>query len=434
MIRFVMLVVGFGSLQQDPDAYVALSQGWAASGSYALISNASSETNSDSDSKIKTTAYRPPLYPWVLSWLTRHQFRNDGSWTMELSRFAVAALHWILGIATAILTMQITQAWLQSLGESLVWPAYFAGLLVAADPILLRQSTLVMTETLATFLTAWVLWQWSQQIDRSGKSESNLRQIWFGFVGIGLLLGLSVLCRPAAMVWATMLLIFLASVAIFRRQRRLFVSGLGLLFGMVLVLTPWFVRNWRAFGEPIWATTHGGYTLLLANNPILFDHFEKTGGSRTWDEEAFHRWWQEQRLADSDQIGEVSEDRLAGKLAWQTIRERPTTFVKASVYRVGWLWALWPDSRHAGPLVRWSVGFYYASVFGLAIIGLFRGMVFMGRKPIWRLRFAPAVLLILSLTLVHAIYWSNMRMRSVAVPAVAIFAGLAFVRQRHNSL
>ena len=34
--------------------------------------------------------------------------------------------------------------------------------------------------------------------------------------------------------------------------------------------TPWAWRNARIFGEPVWSTTHGGYTLALANNPVYY--------------------------------------------------------------------------------------------------------------------------------------------------------------------
>jgi len=37
-----------------------------------------------------------------------------------------------------------------------------------------------------------------------------------------------------------------------------------------LVLSPSMIRNLALFGEPVWTTTHGGYTLALANNPVYY--------------------------------------------------------------------------------------------------------------------------------------------------------------------
>ena len=47
--------------------------------------------------------------------------------------------------------------------------------------------------------------------------------------------------------------------------------GALLVLSLVLVLSPWMVRNTLVLGEPVWTTTHGGYTLALANNPVYYD-------------------------------------------------------------------------------------------------------------------------------------------------------------------
>ena len=39
---------------------------------------------------------------------------------------------------------------------------------------------------------------------------------------------------------------------------------------MTAVLAPWAVRNALVLGEPVWTTTHGGYTLALANNEVYY--------------------------------------------------------------------------------------------------------------------------------------------------------------------
>ena len=47
---------------------------------------------------------------------------------------------------------------------------------------------------------------------------------------------------------------------------------------IVLVLSPWMIRNLLVFGEPVWTTTHGGYTLALANNPVYYRESERAAG------------------------------------------------------------------------------------------------------------------------------------------------------------
>ena len=84
------------------------------------------------------TAYRPPLYPLLLTGCVA---------LGEYSRVAVGLLHLALGVATVGLVLVLGRWW--GLGRR---AAALAALLVACDPILLRWSTQVMTETLATFL------------------------------------------------------------------------------------------------------------------------------------------------------------------------------------------------------------------------------------------------------------------------------------------
>ena len=54
-----------------------------------------------------------------------------------------------------------------------------------------------------------------------------------------------------------------------RSATRLARAGCSAL-SVLVVLSPWMIRNFVVFGEPVWTTTHGGYTLALANNPVYY--------------------------------------------------------------------------------------------------------------------------------------------------------------------
>ena len=41
------------------------------------------------------------------------------------------------------------------------------------------------------------------------------------------------------------------------------------------VVSPWVIRNRLVFGRWIATTTHGGYTLLLGNNPDFYRHLRQ---------------------------------------------------------------------------------------------------------------------------------------------------------------
>ena len=51
------------------------------------------------------------------------------------------------------------------------------------------------------------------------------------------------------------------------------------------------IRNVMVFGEPIWTTTHGGYTLALANNPVYYDDILHGPPGRVWTGHDQWLWW-----------------------------------------------------------------------------------------------------------------------------------------------
>ena len=436
LIRALPLAFWYDDLRSDPDAYASIAVGYASSGTFGGLPPTAAAAD-----EVLPTAFRPPLYPLVLSLLTRHDFStarpSEPLGDLRLSIPAVAALHWVLGVATSVLAIQIAGACLGRAAETLSPRriralSYAAGLLVAVDPILLRQSSVVMTETLATFL-AVAFWAWWC---RGGLEVSR----WSGLGG-GVLLGLSVLCRPTAAAWIALMAAWLLckkGTPVFSRGgKKNLRLHFQLMMGLLLTVSPWVVRNWIQFGKPIWATTHGGYTLLLANNPVLFDHFRRGHWSRDWDEARFHAIWAQRYGRDLSEpaawqvepaatlpvpapVDEIAEDRYARDAAVAAIAAEPGIFAKASLTRLGWLWAWWPDSRQAGRTLRLLIGTWYGCVLcGLAIATAWAWFRQRFRHDFWAL-VMPGVALILAVSAVHAVYWSNMRMRSVAMPAVYI--------------
>lgn len=387
-IRFGVLWLGRDSLSMDPDAYLALANTWRETGTFGRI---------DAQGTPVPTAYRPPLYPWVISWFPAPSDRVANPWW-------IMGLHGTLGIATCAATLAI--------GKRLGLPplaCWFAVFWVACDPILLRQSTLIMTETLATFLGAILWWWWL-------RDATVPRDRWSGhplLLGIGM--GLAVLCRPTALAW---IVLWWSLALIEKRWRWVATCVLGMSFAMV----PWGVRNAILIGEPIATTTHGGYTLYLANNPVLYRHWQSSV-SREWDEEAFHARWRVER-SQSANLDELTSDRLAQGLAWSTIRSSPGTFLQGCAIRTGWLWALWPSHRQASTATQIAIAIWYAIVFFLAIAG----WVHLMRSGVAVRFWVPGLLLVASLTLVHSVYWSNMRMRAPAVPILALLSGCGLLR------
>lgn len=406
MVRGRVMQSNAAALHEDPDNYRSVAWGvyrFSTLGFYV------GERGLDRP----PTASRPPLYPLVLSLA---DFVND-----DFEPFGFGFLQVVLGVGT------VWAAWLLALRMGLPWQAALlvAGL-IAIDPLLLHQSTQLMTETLATFLAAVTL----LLLVRSGDAR------WPWALAAGLLLGLCVLCRPTFLAWA--LCVVPAFTLCARGDHRL-MRGALIAAGVALVLTPWGLRNQYYFGRPVVTTTHGGATLLLANNPSFYEYLRSAPWGSVWDAAAHYRSGKPARdavpLRVVDGTGvfdEVALDRQAYQTAWQNIRAEPGTFAYACLVRVGRLWNVLPhqtsnDESTSRRGQRYAVAIWYLLEFTLALVGAWS----LGR----RLLQAPwvyALLLALSFTAVHTLYWTDMRMRAPLSVVIALLAaqGLATLASR----
>ncbi|HEX5444108.1 MAG TPA: glycosyltransferase family 39 protein [Pirellulales bacterium] len=345
------------------------------------------------------TAARPPLYPLVLS----------SAHFLGLEPYRVAALlHAALAMLTVWGVWHLGRLWELRPGVTLI-----AGALVTVDPILLAQSTQLMTETMATALATLTLVAWT--------CFARAKTIPWA-IGAGLLGGLSVLCRPEFLAWVA--LCALAYPLVMAPPRRF--ARLAILWAaLVATLAPWAVRNYRLLGAPVVATTHGGVTLLLANNPRFYAHLRDAPWGTSWDGRAIYEQYfthMYNRAAQLRYVDELEADRWAYGQALKNIRAEPAMFAWSCVVRAGRLWnvlphQLTPDEPLSRRGLRYAVAIGYAVELALAGIG-----AWFLRKKLWRQPLVWSTLLVLSLTAVHAVYWSDMRMRAPLVPVVCLVA------------
>ncbi|HLA86377.1 MAG TPA: glycosyltransferase family 39 protein, partial [Thermoguttaceae bacterium] len=341
VVRVGVLLLMPGALGGDPDGYRRLAENVV---EYGTLGEG-----------LRPTAYRPPLYPLLLA--------PCAALGSEAATAAIGGLHVLLGVGTVWLVWRIARrcGW----GR---W-AWLAGALVACDPILLGQSALVMTETAATFFVTLALWA----LVRAAQWPSYCR-----LAAAGAALGLCGLCRPELLLWGGAC----AGSVLFLRDAKSkpsrdregaveasdgcnrsltvaarFSSNAARFFVLLLaVLAPWVARNQIQFGRPIIATTHGGYTLLLANNPSFYDYLRHGGRGAIWDARELGPVWGGKASHDSP-AAELAADRRAYAEAWNNIQKQPGMFAYACAARKGRFWALAP---HQGtPTVRWAIGVWY---------------------------------------------------------------------------
>jgi hypothetical protein len=360
----------------DPDNYLPLARSLAVGNGFEL--------------RGRPTAYRPPLYPILLAPLTAA--------LGEGASIGVALLHLALGGATVYLTAAAAKgSGLTPVRQAL------AGLVVAVDPVLVWQSRLVMTETLSAFLVALTL-------------AGATRRGWSGAALGGLGLGLLALCRPSGLAAASLVIAAAFLVGPGNWRKRL-VRG-GLIAGVVTVcLLPWSARNTWVFGEPIWGTTHGGYTLALANNPAYYQEVSNGPRGAVWTGTLQWRWWDSVNRATAG-MTEPQADRYLRDSVVRLARNRPAEFAQAVVHRLSHFWGLFPSSSVYSGGMRWACLAWTLPLWVALALGLVR-------SDLWRWPCIVAPLFCVGFTIVHAFYWTDLRMRAPIVPAIAVIAASA---------
>jgi hypothetical protein len=363
----------------DPDRYLPLATSLANGQGFCLADG-------------QPTAYRPPLYPLLLAPL----IRGLG----DRLPYGILGLHLALGLGTVALIYWTARRWGYSPNRATI-----AALISGLDPVAVVQAKSVMTETLAAFLVAATM---------AGFTLRGSRGVAVGAI----MLALGSLCRPNLLPWAgliSMLWLLDMSQSWFVKMKKV------LMFSLIVVIIhlPWAWRNYQVFGEPVFTTTHGGYTLALANNPTYYTDVLDGPPGTVWTGENQAKWFASVGV-ETFGMTQPQADRRMRDLGLKMIRDRPFDFARASVARLGRFWGVAPAGAVYGAVLRlataaWTLPLWVALAIGLC------------RRSLWQMPQIAAPLVLITLTIVHTFYWTDMRMRVPAVPAIALIAaGMTF--------
>jgi 4-amino-4-deoxy-L-arabinose transferase-like glycosyltransferase len=357
----------------DPDNYLPLAQSLARGDGFMQ--------------KGRVTAYRPPLYPLMLAPFVS----NRGGVYFA----GIAVMHLALGAATVWLTATAARG--SGLSSS---RALLAAFIVACDPVLVWQSRSVMTETPTAFLLA---------LGFAGLCRSG----WRGPVLGGAGLALASLCRPSVLP-GTLLSIATAAIARPGSSRARLVRAGLMGCSVLVVLSPWMIRNLVQLGEPIWTTTHGGYTLALANNPVYYREVLDGPPGRVWTGQDQWLWWDSVNRETSG-MSEPQANRYLRDEALRLARSNPAAFGRATLARLAHFWAVAPTVSVYPAPARWATLVWSIALFLVLAMGLLQ-------PSVWTWPRVSAPMAILGLTIVHAFFWTDLRMRAPIVPAIALVA------------
>lgn len=384
VLRVVVTWVWFDRLDEDVDGYRGIAQMLVDGRGYA--NGVTGEP----------TAFRPPLLPLLLASILALGGGNVG----------IAILQIFLGTATVFLAGRIAERVLSR-------GTWLAPLIVAVDPLLLSYTPRVMTEVAAAFALACLLYL----LLREWKSGRLLMS--------GLCFGLAALCRPTVWAFLPIAGAFLC-IAVFRQRVRVgevVKPTISFVIAAIIVVTPWTIRNTSAVDAPVFATTHGGYTLLLSNNPEFYNKVARVDWKTIWDSTPWQTDVETDRV-EAGISGERATDQWLYARAITNIQSDPGGCALSCLTKAKRLWSVVPLNESPQAFVKWGVGGFYLLVFAGALAACFRDLS--GDR---RFVFLAAWVMILAFTGVHLFYWSNARMRAPLGVGIALLSAFGWIRQ-----
>jgi 4-amino-4-deoxy-L-arabinose transferase-like glycosyltransferase len=254
------------------------------------------------------TAWMTPLYPLLLAGV----FKTFGVYT-KASALAILSLDSLFSALTCIPVFLIARrAFGQRAGLWAGWAWAFFPYAIYFSADFIWATTLTTLLLSLIFLVALRL-----------EDSDNWRR-WMGF---GFLCGFSALVDPVVLSVAAPAGLWMVFRLHRQRLRWAVTSGAALL-AFVLVVSPWFVRNYRTFHAYIPFRDNLGLELHMGNNGQTW-HYAPTGFHPSDTE----REWQEFR-----QLGELKYMRLKRAQALSFISAHPWFVVRLSLRRALYMW------------------------------------------------------------------------------------------------
>ncbi|MDH4187708.1 MAG: glycosyltransferase family 39 protein [Nitrospira sp.] len=177
-----------------------------------------------------------------------------------------------------------------------------------------------------SFLTCLLsLWLWATVASRSSRRIAH-------FVGVGLLAGLAILCKPVTLLLA----VALAGLVAFEAEptRMKLVRASMYLLACLLMVLPWTVRNYRAFDAVIPVSAGVGAGFWMGSDPLSRGSWPMPAAmeAQIWDSAGITP------LPYAHAMYEVSTDRLLREKGWARMTGDPFGYLWLTLTRV---WDFW---------------------------------------------------------------------------------------------
>ena len=296
--------------------------------------------------------------------------------------------------------------------------AWIAGLITAVYPEAVAISVPVLSEAPFCLLVAVNMAIWTAAWKRLCATYSARSRVSSASVtdhsamlappGAGATAGAATLVRPS---WMLFLPFAFVCGLIYGQRRKQLLLAATMFAGFIVVMLPWWVRNYRVTGHFVPTTLQVGASLYDGWNP------QATGAS---DMRFVPEFAEAQRKSDAERAAgdgfEYRLDRRFRQAAWDWACANPGRVVQLAGIKFLRIWNFWPNepSFSAWP-VRLAVLATYVPLMLLAALGLRRA-----RACGWpgALCWLPAVYF----TLLHTVFVSSIRYRQPAMLGLIVLA------------
>jgi 4-amino-4-deoxy-L-arabinose transferase-like glycosyltransferase len=295
------------------------------------------------------TAFMTPVYPYLLAGV----FKVLGVFSLSSAIFMLS-LNSLLSAVTCIPIAMIAR---RCFGDRV---AVWSGWVWALFPYAIYFPVERIWATWLSTLLLSILFLMALRLEHSTKIG-----LWIGF---GLLWGLTALNEPVVLSVLPALLGW-ACYRLRQKGRRWLLPAATSVAMLLLVVAPWFVRNYQTFHRFVPFRDTLGLEFMIGNNGDSFHWRPPVAGP--WHNSA--EWLEFQRLGE---LGYMDQQK---RIAFAFIRTHPAWFAWMSVRRATYLWTgFWSfDRRYLAeePLDPPNIVFC-TSVTILALFGLYRAYKF----------------------------------------------------------
>lgn len=289
------------------------------------------------------SAWTAPLYPWLISLA----FRAFGIYS-NLSGFAMLAFNSLFSALTSWTVYRTARRMFN--GNIAVW----SGWAWAFMPYAIYFSVTWVWETaFSTFLLSLLF-----MLTLEMEDDTRLRS-WFGY---GLLWGTVGLTNTSLLMWLPFAGCWIA-YQLHRRGKRFLVPVMFSAAIFWITMTPWLIRNYLVFGEPLLVRGDFGNEFRAGNNPQ----------AEGWVVGEYHVGSNHYLLRQFQQVGEAQVNAEQAHAAEAWIAQNPERFLELSFHRFIYYWAgvprTWTGERRGTLGQAKNLLFLAISLAGLA--GLF---------------------------------------------------------------